>query len=315
MVVNCRSAFKTFDPDIELDTTASRKAHDLTDGSFSETSSVVGIKKNHLHVRFNSIQIRNYNITLGDNPSCRQGPPVTLDWSYDEMEPISIDSYEEERENPPRKLYQMYMQSRQRANLLKISAGITDDEMIAFMDDIHTLNMKKMALPLSNLQNALVSAWRKWQGSCTNVSDDYFLDTSSVAEIKKNHLHVKFNSIQIRNYDITLGDNPSCKYGPPIALDWSYIEMEPISIDSYEEKRRNPPRKKRQMLMQSRNRANLLKISAGVTDDELASVMDELRKIQKQRNMTRMTLPLMKLQDAAESASRKWQRFRNLHCA
>ena len=168
---------------------------------------------------------------------------------------------------------------------------------------------------LKNLESALELDTTASRTS--DISDDSFSHTHSVDGIKKKKkpLHVKFNSIQIRNYDITLGDNPSCNYGPPVTLDWNYDEMEPISVDAYEEGRGRPPRKMHQLHMLSRQRANLLKITAGVTDDELASVMDELRKIQKQRNMTRMTLPLMKLQDAAESASRKWQRFRNLHCA
>ena len=127
----------------------------------------------------------------------------------------------------------------------------------------------------------------------------------------KSPLNVKFESIQIRNYDITLGDNPSCNYGPPVSLDWGYDEMEPVSLDLYEdEKKHNPPRKMHQMHMLSRQRANLLKDSAGFTDDELNMVIDEMRKIQKERNMTKMGLPFQKIHEAAESAGRKWNRSR-----
>lgn len=59
---------------------------------------------------------------------------------------------------------------------------------------------------------------------------------------------------------------------------------------------------------------NRLKISAGITDDEMVAVMDEMRKIQKERNKTKRTLPFLKLQDAAESVGRKWQRSHARNC-
>ena len=163
---------------------------------------------------------------------------------------------------------------------------------------------------LKNLESALELDTTASRTS--DISDDSFSHTHSVDGIKKKKpLHVKFNSIQIRNYDITLGDNPSCNYGPPVTLDWNYDEMEPISVDAYEEGRGRPPRKMHQLHMLSRQRANLLKITAGVTDDEITAAMDEMRKIQKERNMTKMGSPLLKLQEVAESAGRKFQRSRS----
>ena len=151
-----------------LDTTTSRSS-DTSDGSSSDTSSVVERKKNPLNVKFNSIQIRYYDITLGDNPSCMYGPPVTLDWNYDEMEPVAIDSYEEGKKNPPRRMHQMVMLSRQRKNLLKTAAGITDDEIFAATDEMHKIqkerNMTNIPLPCSGIQDATMSSRRKGQHS------------------------------------------------------------------------------------------------------------------------------------------------------
>mmetsp|Transcript_20201 Transcript_20201/g.22896 ORF Transcript_20201/g.22896 Transcript_20201/m.22896 type:complete len:177 (+) Transcript_20201:321-851(+) len=120
-------------------------------------------------------------------------------------------------------------------------------------------------------------------------------------------LHVKFASIQIRDYSITLGDNPSCSYGPPISLDWEYDENEAISLDQYETMR--PSRRKMyQMHILSRHRADLLRYVAGTTDDEMQVVMHEMQTIQKMRGKTKASLPFSKLEEAAESASRKWNR-------
>lgn len=61
---------------------------------------------------------------------------------------------------------------------------------------------------------------------------------------------VKFDAIHFRNYSQTLGDNPSCSYGPPISLDWSYEEGGEVELDEYERER--PPRRKlRQMMLVS----------------------------------------------------------------
>ena len=132
-------------------------------------------------------------------------------------------------------------------------------------------------------------------------------DSSFDGEPEFNPIHVKFASIQVRDYEVTLGDNPSCSYGPPISLDWDYEEKEPICIDQYEETR-DPRRKMYQMHMLSRQRSNLLKVTNGTTDDEMEMVMEEMRKIQKERNMTKIGLPFSKVEEAAESVSRKWSR-------
>jgi len=49
------------------------------------------------HVMFSDIQIRMYSMTLGDNPSCSIGPPVQLDWNYEEYLPMDLQAYENAR--------------------------------------------------------------------------------------------------------------------------------------------------------------------------------------------------------------------------
>jgi hypothetical protein len=59
---------------------------------------------------FSHLEIREYEITLGDNPGGHQGPPVSLGWEYDERrtQVVPLDHYEETR--PPRRSrVEMYM--------------------------------------------------------------------------------------------------------------------------------------------------------------------------------------------------------------
>lgn len=45
-------------------------------------------------VRFGTVTIRQYDQTLGDHPNCSIGPPVTLDWTYQQQEERpSVDEY------------------------------------------------------------------------------------------------------------------------------------------------------------------------------------------------------------------------------
>ena len=57
---------------------------------------------------------------------------------------------------------------------------------------------------------------------------------SSVTNSGKQSRNVDFKSVIIREYDITIGDNPYCSYGVPIGLDWTHGEEEVIPIDFFE---------------------------------------------------------------------------------
>mmetsp|Transcript_30199 Transcript_30199/g.36741 ORF Transcript_30199/g.36741 Transcript_30199/m.36741 type:complete len:176 (+) Transcript_30199:170-697(+) len=60
---------------------------------------------------------------------------------------------------------------------------------------------------------------------------------TQVAPVPLHKLSVSFSDIHIREYDICLGDNPSCTCGPPISLSWTYKNTIIISIDDYEMRR------------------------------------------------------------------------------
>mmetsp|Transcript_23134 Transcript_23134/g.33149 ORF Transcript_23134/g.33149 Transcript_23134/m.33149 type:complete len:160 (+) Transcript_23134:116-595(+) len=54
----------------------------------------------HLHKRdkrtvvFSDVHIRDYSITLGNNPSVSIGAPISLSWEYDVRDPITVQEYE-----------------------------------------------------------------------------------------------------------------------------------------------------------------------------------------------------------------------------
>lgn len=102
----------------------------LSVGSMDEPykKKTVAMKKN---VSFDKISIRGHPITLGDNPSVSQGPPVSLGW-YDEetcdTTTLPLEEYEEQR--PDRRSKNNIVLSRNmRESLLRDIGGATRTEM------------------------------------------------------------------------------------------------------------------------------------------------------------------------------------------
>ena len=50
-------------------------------------------------VSFSSVSIRSHSQTIGDHPDCHDGPPISLDWEYEDYRPIRVDDWERQRAN------------------------------------------------------------------------------------------------------------------------------------------------------------------------------------------------------------------------
>lgn len=93
----------------------------------SSTSSSSKIKRT---TSFSKIEIREYNITLGDNPGGAKGPPVSLDWKYNKSNSISLDLEDYEEKRPPRRTKtELYMQESIRKWRLMKEKGYSLKEM------------------------------------------------------------------------------------------------------------------------------------------------------------------------------------------
>ena len=60
----------------------------------SQSSATPGTASNRKFVRFHRIEIREYGVTLGDHPSTRIGPPVTIEWQHQAELVVDLDQYE-----------------------------------------------------------------------------------------------------------------------------------------------------------------------------------------------------------------------------
>lgn len=129
-------------------------------------------------------------------------------------------------------------------------------------------------------------------------------DDSAENKLKRN---VSFSSLEIRSYNVTLGDAATSN-GPPVSLDWQYDpQSQVIEIDTYENHK--TPRSRQELVMPASHRKYLLMREAGFTRSEIQRAIDEAKMTAKRRERTKKTLHLQPLEEALEGTKRKIRRF------
>lgn len=121
--------------------------------------------KRNRRVSFHKVQIRRYSMTLGDNPACQMGAPVTLDWMYDELPPLDLDDFELTRfPQRRRNLRQLILNMYQRERILQ-GMGHSGEEVRQAEKQVAKVRWQRsqtvMLLPISKLEEMAQSAKRK----------------------------------------------------------------------------------------------------------------------------------------------------------
>jgi len=101
-------------------------------------------RRHNLSTSFSTLEIREYDITLGDNPGGCQGPPVTLDWDYNKRQTkvIPVEEYEEKR--PPRRCRSgMHMPDNMRMQILLRHKGFTLTQVKRATRDAKLIRMQR----------------------------------------------------------------------------------------------------------------------------------------------------------------------------
>ena len=131
----------------------------------------------------------------------------------------------------------------------------------------------------------------------------------STRQHKKQERNVSFDSVNVRLYAQTLGDNPSVPCGPPIQLDWMYEEEPPIGIDEYEGTRRRRWIHPQQMALSYNQRQNILSYYYGHTMEEIKHASLLASKVRQQRNATNLIGKAFVIEEFLGSAARKTKRL------
>jgi len=121
---------------------------------------------------------------------------------------------------------------------------------------------------------------------------------------------VQFGTVLVRDYDMILGEHPCCSYGPPITIDWDYLEYKPIEVDEYEF-HHGERRGLREMMLNYYARKEILS-NAGFTEIDIKQVTKKVNREKLNRSITKQIVhhyPLFKAEAAVESACRKFKRL------
>ena len=105
---------------------------------------------------------------------------------------------------------------------------------------------------------------------------------------------IKFNKVEIREYDICLSNNPACEYGPSIEIGWEYTDIytaaNAVRVSQYEKertgRRRQEKRGRPSKLYLSQVRREAILKEAGYTDKEVRTAVREKRKARLLRSFS-----------------------------
>ena len=128
------------------------------------------------------------------------------------------------------------------------------------------------------------------------------LGMSSGSSSRKINRSVSFTSVDVREYARTVGDNPACHSGPPLSLDWSYSKKyeQPKTLDEYETEKKAEQDQNFYKLrsVNKYRRRNMLSFHWGHSEEEMKNARRETKKLQRQRSLTQLLLPLHMTQEA-----------------
>lgn len=131
---------------------------------------------------------------------------------------------------------------------------------------------------------------------------------SSSIPIKRVDSAVSFQNVTVRQYDVTIGDNPSVSYGTPVSLDWNYSEGVSLDLNEFESNRLGNRRSRREMHMNHYVRKNFLLHGCGYSAEEVKKAQKNANKIRNKREITKQldssVIPFGAIEELGQSIGR-----------
>lgn len=110
-------------------------------------------RRSNLKTSFSTLEIREYVITLGDNPGGCQGPPMTLDWGYNKKHTKVVALEDYERRRPPRRC--------------KSGLHVPDNMRMCLLERKNGFSFRQLQKAAKNAE--LIRMQRRSSGQCSKV--------------------------------------------------------------------------------------------------------------------------------------------------
>jgi len=138
-------------------------------------------------------------------------------------------------------------------NVNKIAIGEFDCSKTQVFEDIFPSNALSTSSTCSNTESS-----SKFSSSCDEQGENELYRCQSILKTsnsgsRRQNLRTSFSTLEIREYAITLGDNPGGCHGPPLTIEWDHDmdRTKIVELDDYESNR--GPRRDRSALQVPNN--------------------------------------------------------------
>jgi len=113
----------------------------------------------------------------------------------------------------------------------------------------------------------------------------------------------EFAFLEVREYPMVLGDNPSCCEGPPVTLDWAHDPktMFILDVDTFEKLRGERRPTSQMILSRSVRERSLLKI--GFSKKDMVEVVRQIRKDKHSRMVSSQQMGMDNVHESVEKLS------------
>jgi len=117
-------------------------------------------------VQFGTVEIRDYKRILGDHPCVSIGPPLSIDWDYEENEPRDVDEYEFDRVLSRKSQQEMYLNYYARKHLL--GQDYTEKDFKQVKKEINLIKKhREISKSLGRVETALESVYTQFKSKCS----------------------------------------------------------------------------------------------------------------------------------------------------
>lgn len=159
-------------------------------------------------------------------------------------------------------------------------------------DESDTSNLRLASLKVTSLEQDSLHS---------DCGQDVDIANNEKVAVEFKGKSVRFSTVEIRNYPIILGDNPAVSRGPPITIDWKYMNTRVFkSLEDYERTECFLSRRvMAQMAMPPRYRIEILK-SCGYTRHEMLKAAKEADNVKSNREKTVQRLHFSNIEEVAE---------------
>lgn len=191
----------------------------------------------------------------------------------------------------------------------------------SFEDSIHSLGLTR-----SHHRHRPSGKGKKRAGTCTKHGRR---DTGCTADLSHNtcvtcssvdddlSLSVSFSTIEVREFPVVIGDNPSCAMGPPLSIDWEPDCELSIPMNEFEDYRNGQGydccrrRTGEELRLDSDQRRTLVR-NAGSSNHDIANAVRQVNRDRRARRRSihnNLCKPFYAFDVVKESATRKFKRL------